>query len=80
MMLLAFRGIAALRGIDGLANLRGVVIIDKHQRNPKFVNVFGVDVCIAIAPVEQTPVPVGVPKTGFLIESVAGAERWSRRW
>jgi sulfide:quinone oxidoreductase len=30
-------------------------------------------VCIAIAPVEQTPVPVGVPKTGFMIESMVTA-------
>ena len=54
MMIPAFRGIAALRGIDGLVNPRGFVIVDKHQRNPKFRNVFGVGVCIAIAPLEQT--------------------------
>ncbi len=73
MMIPAFRGIAALRGIDGLVNPRGFVIIDKHQRNPKFPNIFGVGVCIAIAPVEQSPVPVGVPKTGFMIESMVTA-------
>ncbi len=73
MMIPAFRGIAALRGIDGLVNPRGFVMIDKHQRNPKFPNIFGVGVCIAIAPIEQTPVPVGVPKTGFMIESMVTA-------
>jgi sulfide:quinone oxidoreductase len=73
MMLPAFRGIPALRGIDGLANPRGFVITDKHQRNPKYRNVFGVGVCIAIAPLEQTPVPVGVPKTGYMIESMVTA-------
>lgn len=73
MMLPAFRGIAALRGIDGLTNPRGFVIVDKHQRNPKYPNVFGVGVCIAIAPLEQTPVPVGVPKTGFMFESMVTA-------
>lgn len=52
MMLPAFRGIAALRGIEGLANPRGFIIVDKHQRNPKFRNIFGVGVCIAIAPHE----------------------------
>ena len=57
----------------GLANPRGFIIVDKHQRNPKFPNVFGVGVCIAIAPVEQTPLPVGVPKTGFMIESMVTA-------
>ena len=73
MMIPAFRGIAALRGLDGLVNPRGFVITDQHQCNPKFPNVFGVGVCIAIAPVEPTPVPVGVPKTGFMIESMVTA-------
>lgn len=73
MLLPAFRGIPALRGIEGLTNPRGFVITDKHQRNPKYPNIFGVGVCIAIAPVEQTPVPVGVPKTGFMIESMVTA-------
>ena len=73
MMLPAFRGIAALRGIEGLGNPRGFVIVDKHQRNPKYPNIFGVGVCIAIAPLEATPLPVGVPKTGFMIESMVTA-------
>jgi sulfide:quinone oxidoreductase len=75
MMLPAFRGIAALRGIEGLANPRGFVIVDKHQRNPKFPNVFAVGVAIAIAPLEQTPVATGVPKTGYMIESMVAAAR-----
>ena len=71
MMIPAFRGIAALRGIDGLVNPRGFVLVDRHQRNTRFPNVFAVGVCIAIPPVEPTPVPVGVPKTGYMIESMA---------
>jgi sulfide:quinone oxidoreductase len=73
MMIPAFRGIAAVRGIEGLANPRGFIIVDKHQRNPKFPNIFGVGVCIAIAPLESTAVPVGVPKTGYMIESMVSA-------
>jgi sulfide:quinone oxidoreductase len=73
MMLPAFRGIAPLRGIDGLVNPRGFVIADHHQQNPKFRNVFAVGVCVAIAPVGPTPVPCGVPKTGFMIESMVTA-------
>jgi len=75
MMLPAFRGIPALRGIEGLVNPRGFVIVDQHQRNPKFPNVFGVGVAISIAPLEQTPVPTGVPKTGYMIESMVAAAR-----
>jgi sulfide:quinone oxidoreductase len=73
MMLPAFRGIAPLRGVDGLVNPRGFVIVDKHQQNPKYPNVFGIGVCVAIAPVGPTPVPCGVPKTGFMIESMVTA-------
>lgn len=73
MMIPAFRGISVLRGLDKLVNPRGFVIVDKYQRNPEFKNIFGVGVCIAIPPLEQTPVPVGVPKTGFMIESMVTA-------
>lgn len=73
MMLPAFRGVEAVRGIEGLTNPRGFIIIDKKQRNPKFPNIFGIGVCVAIAPTGPTPVPVGVPKTGFMIESMVTA-------
>jgi sulfide:quinone oxidoreductase len=73
MMLPAFRGIAAVRDIAGLTNPRGFILIDKHQRNPKFNNIFAVGVCVAIPPMGPTPVPCGVPKTGFMIESMVTA-------
>nr|AEN94583.1 sulfide-quinone reductase [Rhodobacter capsulatus] len=73
MMLPAFRGIKALMGIEGLVNPRGFVIVDQHQQNPTFKNVFAVGVCVAIPPVGPTPVPCGVPKTGFMIESMVTA-------
>ncbi len=73
MMLPAFRGIAALQGIEGLSNPRGFTIVDKHQRNPKYPNVFAVGVCVAIPPMGPTPVPCGVPKTGFMIELMVTA-------
>ena len=73
MMLPAFRGIDALSGIEGLGNPRDFVIVDKHQRNPTYPDVFSVGVCIAIPPYEPTPIPVGVPKTGFMIESMVRA-------
>jgi len=73
MLLPAFRGVAAVRGIEGLVNPRGFVLIEQHQRNPKYPNVFGIGVCVAIPPVGASPVPVGVPKTGFMIESMVTA-------
>ncbi|HQS47671.1 MAG: pyridine nucleotide-disulfide oxidoreductase [Rhizobiales bacterium 24-66-13] len=73
MMLPAFRGVLAVRGIENLTNPRGFVMIDKHQRNPAYPNIFAIGVGVAIPPVGKTPLPVGVPKTGFMIESMATA-------
>lgn len=73
MLIPPFRGIPALRGIEGLVNPRGFVVVDARQRNPKYPNIFAIGVCVAIPPVERTPVPVGVPKTGFMIESMGSA-------
>ena len=73
MMLPAFRGVDAVRSIEGLTNPRGFILVDKYQRNPAFPEIFAVGVCVAIPPVGKTPVPVGVPKTGFMIESMVTA-------
>ncbi|MFT3976273.1 MAG: FAD/NAD(P)-binding oxidoreductase [Sphingomonas bacterium] len=73
MMLPAFRGVPAIRDIEGLTNPRGFVIVDRHQRNPAFPEIFALGVCVAIPPTGPTPVPVGVPKTGFMIESMSTA-------
>lgn len=73
MMLPAFRGVKAVRDIEGLSNPRGFSIVDNHQQNPKYKNIFAVGVCVAIPPMGPTPVPCGVPKTGFMIESMVTA-------
>ena len=73
MLLPAFRGVEAVRGIEGLTNPRGFILADKNQRNPAFPNIFSLGVCVAIPPTGKTPVPVGVPKTGFMIESMVTA-------
>lgn len=73
MMLPAFKGVDAVFGIEGLTNPRGFIVIDEHQRNPTYKNIYAVGVCVAIPPIEQTPVPTGVPKTGFMIESMVTA-------
>ncbi|OYW82897.1 MAG: pyridine nucleotide-disulfide oxidoreductase, partial [Asticcacaulis sp. 32-58-5] len=40
MLLPAFRGVEAVRGHEGLTNPRGFILIDKHQRNPTYPNIF----------------------------------------
>ncbi len=73
MMLPAFKGVDAVFGIEGLTNPRGFILIDPYQRNPKYQNIYSVGVCVAIPPVETTPVPTGTPKTGYMIESMVTA-------
>jgi sulfide:quinone oxidoreductase len=73
MMLPAFRGVEAVRGIEGLTNPRGFILIDRRQINPVYSNILALGVCVAIPPVGKTAVPVGVPKTGFMIESMVTA-------
>lgn len=69
----AFKGVDPVAAVPGLCNPRGFVLIDKHQRNPKYSSIFSVGVCVAIPPVEPTPVATGAPKTGYMIESMVSA-------
>jgi sulfide:quinone oxidoreductase len=73
MMLPAFKGVDAVAAVEGLCNPRGFVVVDEHQRSPKYPNIYSAGVCIAIPPVEATPVPTGAPKTGYMIESMVTA-------
>ncbi|NIR61638.1 MAG: NAD(P)/FAD-dependent oxidoreductase [Gammaproteobacteria bacterium] len=73
MMLPAFKGVDAVASVEGLCNPRGFVLVDELQRSPKHANIYAAGVCIAIPPVEQTPVPTGAPKTGYMIETMVEA-------
>lgn len=73
MILPAFKGVDAVMDIEGLTNPRGFILIDDFQRNPTYRNIYAVGVCVAIPPVEPTPVATGAPKTGYMIESMVTA-------
>ena len=73
MMLPAFKGVDAVAAVDGLCNPRGFVLIDEYQRSKKYRNIFSAGVCVAIPPVEATPVSTGAPKTGYMIETMITA-------
>ena len=73
MILPAFKGVDAVFGVEKLVNPRGFVVIDEFQRNPTYPEVYSVGVCVAIPPVAPTPLPVGTPKTGYMIESMVTA-------
>lgn len=73
MMLPAFKGVDPVAAVEGLCNPRGFVLIDEFQRSRKHRNIFSAGVCVAIPPVETTPVPSGAPKTGYMIETMVTA-------
>jgi sulfide:quinone oxidoreductase len=73
MMLPAFKGVEPVAAVPKLCNPRGFVLIDEFQRSKAYRNIFSAGVCVAIPPVEVTPVPTGAPKTGYMIESMVSA-------
>jgi sulfide:quinone oxidoreductase len=73
MVLPAFKGVDAVANVPGLCNPRGFILVDEHQRSKKYPNIYSAGVCVAIPPVEATPVPTGAPKTGYMIESMVSA-------
>lgn len=73
MFIPAFKGVPAVAAVKELCNPRGFVLIDEYQRNPTYQNIYSAGVCVAIPPVEATPVPTGAPKTGYMIESMVTA-------
>lgn len=78
MILPAFKGADVVSAVgEDLVNPRGFVKVDDFQRNPKWQNIYAVGVCIAIPPVEATPVPTGAPKTGYMIESMVEAVKFN---
>ena len=63
-MLPAFIGVDAVACVEGLCNPRGFVLVDDYQRSQNYKNIYSAGVCIAIPPVEATPVDTSAPKTG----------------
>ncbi|MFZ6006331.1 MAG: NAD(P)/FAD-dependent oxidoreductase [Nitrospirota bacterium] len=63
-----FKGVPA---VAPLGNPRGFIPVDKNYRHTKYPNIFAIGVAMAIAPTEPTPVPTGVPKTGYMTVTMA---------
>lgn len=64
----------AMKGVPAVAHLgnpRGFIPVDGNYRHTKYKNIFSAGVAVAIAPPEQTPVPTGVPKTGYMTVRMA---------
>jgi len=71
MIIPPFKGIEAVMKSPGLGNERGFIPVTQQYRHPDYANVFAAGVNVAMAPPEKTPIPTGVPKTGYMSEHMA---------
>ncbi len=65
-----FRGVDAVVN-SGLGNPKGFIIVDDFYRHTSHTNIYVTGVAVAIMPKEATPIPTGVPKTGFMTEHMS---------
>ena len=66
-----FLGVDAVRNSPGLANASGWIEVDEGYQHLSYPNVFAAGVAVHVEPPEETPVPCGVPKTGYPSEEMA---------
>jgi len=64
-------GVEAVTQSPGLANPKGFIPVDAHYRHQSAEGVYAVGVAVAMAPVEETPVPINFPKTGHMTDQMA---------
>jgi sulfide:quinone oxidoreductase len=62
---------SGVKSVFHLGNPKGFIPVDENYRHKAHKNIFAVGVAVAIAPPEQTPIPTGVPKTGFMTVKMA---------
>ena len=62
---------AGVKAVFHLGNPKGFIPVDENYRHKEHKNIFSVGVAVAMAPPEQTPVPTGLPKTGFMSVKMA---------
>ena len=70
----------AMKGVPAVAHIgnpRGFIPVDDHMRHKKYKNIFTIGVAVAIVPPEQTAIPTGVPKTGYMTVKMAKTAAYS---
>lgn len=66
-----FLGADVVRNSPGIGNEKGFVLADDTYRHPVYRNIYSAGIATAIASPRPTPIPTGVPKTGWLSEVMA---------
>ncbi|MBD2356039.1 NAD(P)/FAD-dependent oxidoreductase [Tolypothrix sp. FACHB-123] len=73
MLLPPFRGPRFLREAPGLTDQTGFLPVLPTYQHPQFPSIYSVGVISQLKPPEQTPIPIGVPKTGQMTEAMGMA-------
>jgi sulfide:quinone oxidoreductase len=71
MVVPAFLGQEVVTSTEGLADARGFIPVRDTYQSEKYDDIYAVGVAAAVQVPWTTPVPVGVPKTGFPTEQQA---------
>lgn len=66
-----FLGVDPVRALHEITNAGGFVKVTPEYRTEQYPEVFAAGVAVALDPPQKTPVPCGVPKTGYLSEEMA---------
>jgi len=71
MVMPSFLGTQIVRNSPNVGNTKGFIPVNQIWHHPLYPNIHPVGVITALAPVEETPIPIGTPKTGQMNESMA---------
>ena len=78
MLIPPFRGEQVWETTKGLTTDKGMIIVNEFQQSPVYPDIFAVGVCVDIPTHEESVIPMGFPKTGYMIESMGtAAVSWS---
>ena len=73
MVVPPFLGQEFLRSTEGLTDAKGFIPVRGTYQSEKYDDIYAVGVAAAVSVPWSTPVPVGIPKTGFPTETQAAA-------
>jgi NADH dehydrogenase FAD-containing subunit len=73
MMIPPFHGYDVWKNVPGLTDPNGMILVNSFQQSFEYPNIFSVGVAVHMDPPEHTVIPIGVPKTGYMIESMGTA-------
>ncbi len=73
MILPAFRGVQFVRDVPNLGDAKGFIPVLPTQRHPALPHVYAVGVSVKLTQPDQTPIPIGLPKSGQMTEAMATA-------